>query len=202
MSMFDRVARLWKFASLLVILVVLGLGKFACRGGSEVDTSGAAGADAAQAQKTVSQIRREQARAKREVQQHSQQIADAAREAGTEMEKRVAAMQRDQGSQASTATEQGDHHSSPPAVPHEVGDNQLIGLLEGVGPNWVSVRDGSGFQYVIKTDAQTRITGPGQSLDLSKLPQGSRLSIGYVFQGKDRVARDIEVLALYRPDGA
>ncbi len=198
MSMFDRVARRWKFASLLGTLVVLGLGKFACRSGSEVDTSETAGADAAQAQKRVRQIRREQAQAQREVHQHSQQIADAAREAGAEIEKRVAEMQRDQGSQASAATEQGGHHSSP----HEVGDNQLIGLLEGVGPDWVSVRDGSGFQYVIKTDTHTRITGPGKSVDLSKLPQGSQLSVGYVFQGKDRVARDIEVLAPYRPDGA
>jgi hypothetical protein len=198
MSMFDRVARSWKFASLFGTLAVLGLGKFACRSGSEVDASEAAGADAAQAKNRVGQIRREQARAQREIHQHSQQIADAAREAGAEMEKRVAEMQRDPGSPASAATEQGVHHVSP----HEVGQNTLIGLLEEAGPGWVSVRDGSGFEYVIKTDTHTRITGRGKSVDLSKLPQGSQLSVGYVFKGKDRVARDIDVLALYRPDGA
>ncbi len=197
MSMFDRVARPWEFASILVTLVVLGLGKLACRSGSEVDTSETAGADAAQAQKRVRQIRREQAQAQREVHQHSQQIADAARELGAEMEKRVAETQRDQGLQASAAAEPDRHHVSP----REAGDNQLIGLLEGVGPDWVSVRDGSGFKYVIKTDVHTRITGPGKSVDLSKLPQGSQLNVGYVFQGKDRVARDIEVLAPHRPDG-
>jgi TolA-binding protein len=198
MSMFDRVARSWKFASLLGTLAVLGLGKFACRSGSEVDASEAVRADAAQAKNRVTQIRRKQAQAEREVHQHSQQIADAAREVGAEMEKRVAEMQRDQRSQASAATEQGVHRVSP----HEVGQNTLIGLLEGVGPGWVSVRDGSGFEYVIKTDAHTRITGPGKSVDLSKLPQGSQLSVEYVFKGKDRVARDVDVLALYRPDGA
>lgn len=190
-------ARSWKFPSLLGTLVVLGLGKFACRSGSEVDASEAAGVDAAQAKNAVRQIRQEQARAKREIHQHSQQTADAAREVAAQMEKRVAEIPGDQGTQASAPTEQDSHHASP----HEVGENELIGLLEGAGPGWVSVRDRSGFEYVIKTDAHTRITGPGKSVNLSNLPQGSQLSVGYVFQGKDRVARDIEVLAPYRSDG-
>jgi hypothetical protein len=186
--------RSWKSARLLGVLVVLGI---ACRSGSEVDVSEAAGADAAQAKNKVSQILQEQAQAKRAFHQHSQQTADAAREAAAQMDKRVAEMDRDQGPQASAATEQG----GPQLSPHEVGENQLIGLLEGVGRGSISVRDGSGFEYVIKTDAHTRITGPGKSVNLSKLPQGSQLSVGYVFQGKDRVARDIQVLAPHRPDG-
>jgi hypothetical protein len=200
--MFDRVVRSLKFPSLVPMLVVLGLAPFGCRKGSEVDASEVAGADATQSEKTVKQIRREQAEAKRQVQQHSQQTADAAREVAAQMEKRVAELQRDPGTPASPptepspATEQGDHQFSP----HEVGENDLIGLLQGAGRGWVSIRDGSGFQYVIKTDGHTRVTGPGKSVDLSKLPQGSQLSVGFVFQGKDRVARDIEVIAPHRPD--
>ena len=176
------------------MLLLASLATFACSSNSAVDAGEATAVNPSKPAKKVNEIRREDEKAEREVQQNARATAAQKEQASALLERQAAEARALEAARA-RAMDAGHLWLRDP------GEQEIDGLLQAVGANWFSVRDGSGFEYVIRIDDHTRVIG-GKVSDLKQLPQGSQLQVGVVFEGKRRIGRDIEIRAPFAPDAS
>jgi len=82
-----------------------------------------------------------------------------------------------------------------------VATEEVAGKLERATPDFVVIRDDSGFAYWLRTSGNTQVTANGQPARLTDFRQGADVRASFTWQGKERVATEVDVLGGQVLDG-
>lgn len=148
------------------------------------------------AQHLIASIRHSERKEKQGVEQTARQNTSSGREAAARLDRKLGEIERGGGSKGPPRAGTG---GSDPASP--TGEQELTGLLEHIGDNWMEVRDRAGFKYRFETGPQTSVTFNNRPAHLKDFRQGAEVRTSFLFRGEQRVARDIEILSPFVADG-
>ncbi len=132
-------------------------------------------------------IREIQLKTERDAEKISQM---ARRQAGADVENAIKAIALEPGS--------GGGGQSPDAgapLRLSAGIGEVAGKLERATPNFVIIRDSAGFAYWLRTSGTMQVTLDGQPARLTDFAQGADVRAVFAWQGKERVATEVEVLS-------
>ena len=79
--------------------------------------------------------------------------------------------------------------------------DEIAGKLERATPDFVVIRNESGFAYWLRTSSDTQVSVNGQPARLTDFRQGADVRASFTWQGKERVATEVNVLGSRVLDG-
>lgn len=168
-----------------------------CVGACQPSEAGAdGGVPRGLAKQLIQAIRRDERKNKQAVEQTARQSAKSGQVASARLDRKLGEIERGGEGTGPPRTGTG---GSDPASP--TGEQELTGRLEHTGKNWMEVRDPVGFKYRFETGPHTSVTFKNRPARLEDFHQGAEVRTSFLFQGPQRVARNVEILSPFPGDG-
>jgi hypothetical protein len=131
-----------------------------------------------------------------ETERQAKQVSQRARsQMGRDVEKALKELARGPGSGGSGQLPDGGELGQ--SVPTE----EIAGKLERATPGLVVIRDHTGFAYWLRASGNLQVTLNGQPARLTDVQQGADVRAVFTWQGKERVATEVELLSGQLLDG-
>ena len=88
-----------------------------------------------------------------------------------------------------------------PGISADGPKEEIAGKLEQAAPGFVVIRDHTGFAYWLRTSGNLQVSLNGQPARLKDVQQGADVRAVFTWQGKERVATEVELLSGQLLDG-